>query len=235
MTNILKIKDLSYKVNNLLILKNITFDIKEGSFVSIVGPLGCGKTTLLKIINNSNNKTISTSFVFQKTNLLPWLTVKQNIELPWVLEKLAKKVIRQKTEQILKITNLSEFVDFYPDKLSEGMKQLVSIARSMASDSKLLLWDEPFASLDILSREMMNQKALDIYQLSKKTIILTTHSVSEAVYLSSKVIVLSKRPASIKTQIQIPFSYPRSFSLMQTLQFQALCQQVRKNIQIGLN
>jgi len=239
---ILKTEKISHNFNQLKVLEKISLEIKKGQFVSLVGPLGCGKTTLLKILEGlvkpSKGKVFfnrqrlikpsrKISFVFQKPALMPWRTVTKNISLPLEIAGLPQKKTEKKVRQILKLINLTGFKDYYPASLSGGMKQLTSIARAFVSPSQLLLLDEPFASLDALTREKMNLQLLKLWQKKKKTIILVTHSLQEAVFLTDQVIVLSKKPAKIKKIIKTNLDRPRKLCLLNKKEINQKIRQIR--------
>lgn len=246
MTGIFQITGVNFCLKGLPILENIDFPVKKGEFISLVGPLGCGKTTLLKIIAGlqqpSRGKIIFDkkfgknpykylSFVFQQKNLVPWRTVWQNISLPLEIANLPQPEITRQTRKLIKQVSLEKFSHYYPKQLSEGMKQLVAIARSFAHNSQILLWDEPFASLDPLTREAMNQKILNFCQRDNRTIILTTHSPEEAVFLSDKIIILSRRPGKIKKIIQVNLPRPRKNYMIYESAFLAQVNKIKKTIE----
>lgn len=225
--SLIQAKNITHKFTNILVLKNISFKVNKKEFVAFVGPLGCGKTTLLKILAGllssqkgqvylSNKQVLKPNpklaFIFQKANLLPWLTVKQNISLPLKIQKAKKVNLEKKVNQILSFINLVKFKDYYPHHLSGGMEQLAAIARAFISPAEILLLDEPFAHLDSLTREKMNLELLKLWRLKKKTIILVTHNLEEAVFLSQKIFILSKRPAKIKKIIKLNLAYPRKIN-----------------------
>jgi len=191
------VKDLEKNFDTLQIIDKISFMIVEGEFVSIVGPSGCGKTTLLHLIHQFIQptkgivKTIGKmGIVFQDHNLFPWRTVKDNVTIGLKIKA-----------DILKEVGLWDFKDHYPHQISEGMKQRVGIARCLVNKSDILLLDEPFASLDYFTRLKMHDFILDICKKRKLTTILVTHDIDEAIKLSDRIIVLSKRPARLKAII----------------------------------
>ncbi|MCD6122344.1 MAG: ABC transporter ATP-binding protein, partial [Spirochaetales bacterium] len=214
-------------------LENITFDIYVDEFVSIVGPSGCGKTTLLKIIAGlipkSNGEMIVSKdqfdptremgFVFQKALLLYWRNILDNVLLPIEILKMDKNVLRKKALDILNLVGLKGFENRYPKELSGGMQQRVSIARALIHDPKLLLMDEPFGALDALTREKMNLELLRIWREAKKTVLFVTHGISEAIFLSDRIIVLSARPSHIIKSIDIKLPRPRTLKVRMSPEF----------------
>lgn len=227
-------KHIKHSYNSLDILDNISFQIEKEEFVIIIGPSGCGKTTLLKIIGglispSSGNITIKSNsldmaikkhtfgFVFQNSVLLPWRTVLENIELP--LEIIGGQIPFEKSKKLLELLELKEFGAYYPKALSGGMKQRVAIARALIFNPDILLMDEPFGALDELIRERLNLELLKIWEKTHKTIIFITHSLSEAVFLSNKIIVLSKRPAKIIDIKNINLPFPRKIEIKQSKEY----------------
>jgi len=224
----IEIKEITKYYNDLLVLDKINFRVREGEFVSVIGPSGCGKTTLLKIIGGltkSNEGKVKIGedtaeialkkrkfgFVFQNPVLLPWRNVVKNIELP--LEIMGSKNSKKTPHALLKIVGLEGFEKYYPNQLSGGMQQRVAIARALIFEPSILLMDEPFGALDEITRSHMNSELLRIWQKEEEktsTIIFVTHSISEAVFLSDRVIVLSKRPAKIEAIINIDLPKPRT-------------------------
>ena len=195
-------------------LEDINIEIQEGEFVALIGPSGCGKTTFLRLIADLesktqgellvDNKTTQESrqsrtygYVFQSAALYPWKTVEKNVQLPLEVFKVPKKERQAITERVLKLVDLTGFEKKYPWQLSGGMQQRVSIARALSFQAKILLMDEPFGALDEITRENLNEQLHNIWKESKKTIVFVTHSVPEAVFLSTKIIIFSKRPGRI--------------------------------------
>lgn len=210
------------KYGPIEVIKNITFDILPGEFASIIGKSGCGKTTLLKIIarllkptngevslNTGSDPPLNSfkGYVQQEMNLFPHLTVRQNIGFPLGLKSF--RHLKSKRidiiNSLLEIMKLSEFADYYPDQLSGGMKQRVVIARALSIHPDVLLLDEPFSFLDEVTREELQDELYRIWLKFRPSIIMTTHSVTEAVYLSEKIIILSDRPAEIKRIVEVNF------------------------------
>lgn len=212
---ILEIKNLEKKFiinkNEIKVLENINIDIKKGEFITIVGHSGCGKSTLLKIIagletsdsgiirlNGQEIKSpgINRGVVFQEHRLLPWLTIKENIEFG--LDNLSKKERENISLELLEMVNLLEYKNAYPKQLSGGMAQRVAIARGLASNPEILLLDEPFGALDALTRIKMQKEILKIWSKSNKTMIMITHDIEEAVYLGTRIVILSSKSAGEK-------------------------------------
>ena len=209
-------------------LNDINLDVQQGEFISLIGPSGCGKSTLLRIIANLieptegtvtvNGKTAKQArqdrdygFVFQNATLYDWRTVIKNVELPLEIMKYPREQRDQRAREMLSLVELSGFEEKYPWQLSGGMQQRVSIARALAFQPRLLLMDEPFGALDEMTRERMNNELLRIWtDMKEMSVIFVTHSIAEAVYLSTKVIVLSPRPGQIAEIIDIDLPQPRT-------------------------
>ncbi len=230
-------------------LDNVFFNVTEGEFLSIVGPSGCGKTTLLRIIGGlikeTNGKIFvrngtsedlhkNSGFVFQDPVLLPWRNVLGNTILPLEVKGEDSKK-EEKAKILLDLVNLSGFEQHYPNELSGGMKQRVSIARALTQDPLVLLMDEPFGSLDEITRGRMNFELLKIWKKTGKTIIFVTHSVSEAVLLSNRVIVMSKRPGTVIDIINIDLPDKRDSSLIETDKFNSYVYKIRKSLGVYSN
>ncbi len=201
-------------------LKDINFTVNGGEFVSIVGPSGCGKSTLLNIVSglieaSSGNILVDgrvqegysdkIGYMFQKDQLFEWLTVLQNVSIGLKIKKMMNDDAKIKLEKLLKNYNLWEFKDHYPRQLSGGMRQKVALIRTLALDPEVLLLDEPFSALDYQTRLNVSDEIYEIIKNEGKTAIMVTHDISEAVSMSSRIIVLSKRPAVIKKIIKIEF------------------------------
>lgn len=221
------------KDGELEALGSVSFDVNEKEFVSIVGPSGCGKTTLLKIVaglldysdgeividKNSFDPSREVGFVFQKALLLDWRKVLDNVLLPIEILKLDKKDYIDRAHQLLDLVGLSGFENCYPNELSGGMQQRVSIARALIHNPKLILMDEPFGALDAITREKMNLELLRIFTESQKTVLFITHEISEAVFLSDRVIVLSARPSKMVGSLDIDLPRPRFLEMKATPEF----------------
>ena len=219
LTGVGKVFNLGGK-NEIVALEDIDLTVGQGEFVSLIGPSGCGKSTLLRLVAELITATAGDIEVFGKTahqarldqdhamafqsaGLFDWRTVRSNIELPLELKGWSKTARRERSEEMLELVKLSDFADHYPWQLSGGMQQRVAIARCLAFGPKLLLMDEPFGALDEMTREHMQSELLSIYDQLKATIVFVTHSVPEAVFLSTKVVVMSPRPGRIHSVIGI--------------------------------
>jgi NitT/TauT family transport system ATP-binding protein len=206
-------------------VKDITLSVTDGRFMSIVGPSGCGKTTLLNIVAGFiatssgsvliDGKAISgpgpdRGVVFQSYALFDWLTVRENIEFGPRMAGVKARERSKQADKFLSMVGLRKFANRYPYELSGGMRQRVAIARALANDPEILLMDEPFASLDAQTRELMQEELLKIWEATGKTILFITHSVDEAIYLSTDVAVMSYRPGRIKQMFPVELAYPRA-------------------------
>ena len=219
----------------IVALSDIDLEVCESEFVAIVGPSGCGKSTILRIINDIIKQTSGNvyidgkklgknvtkdlvrkmGFIFQNPNLLPWLTVKGNVELPLRIFKLYKfKESRNQVVKLIEMMGLKEYYNSYPSELSGGMTQRVGVIRAMVHNPEILLMDEPFGGLDETLRELLDIQLLEIWEKYKKTIIFITHNIVEAVLLASKVYVMNTNPGRIVEKISINFPYPRKLDLI---------------------
>ena len=215
-------------------LDNVTLEIGQGEFVSVVGPSGCGKSTLLKIASGLFPQTSGVvrvdrthlGYTFQDATLLPWRKVRGNVELLMELRGYSAEERRRIAMEQIKLVGLDGFADHYPKRLSGGMRMRVSLARSLALNPSVFMFDEPFGALDEITRERLNDELVSLYMRKGFTGLFITHSISEAVYLSSKVIVMSRRPGRILQVFDIPFSYPREPELRYAPEFSELCGEI---------
>jgi NitT/TauT family transport system ATP-binding protein len=226
-------------------IDQVSFDVSPKEFVCIVGPSGSGKTTLLRLLAGLLRPTRGevrlegqplrrprrrTGFVFQQANLMPWRTVLQNIELPLDLEGQTAGSARRRAGELLSLVGLEGFEAAYPRDLSGGMAQRVAIARALVHDPDLLLLDEPFGSLDALTRERMAAELMRIWDARHVTVVLVTHSISEAVLLADRVLVLSARPGRLVLDLPIDLPRPRTLEVSYTAEYGELARRVRAAI-----
>lgn len=231
-------------------LQNANLSIRAGEFISLIGPSGCGKTTLLRLIANliePSSGEISVAgktpqqarldreygYVFQSPVLYDWRSVVANVMLPLEIMGYSKSKRQERAVKLLKMVGLEHFHKQFPYQLSGGMQQRVSIARALAFDPKLLLMDEPFGALDEITRESMNLELLRIWQETGKTIVFVTHSIPEAVFLSSRIVVMTPRPGKIERLIAVDLSYPRGTETRESARFFELATQVREALRQG--
>jgi NitT/TauT family transport system ATP-binding protein len=218
-------------------LQNFDIDIGEGEFLSIVGPSGCGKSTFLNVLLGlvkpdsgdirMDGKPITgpgtdRAMVFQEFGLLPWRTVQHNVELGLELKGMAAEARRKVSQPLIQMVGLTGFEGHYPHELSGGMKQRVGLARALATDPNVLLMDEPFAALDAQTRDLMQVELLRIWQEAKKTVLFVTHQIDEAIYLSDRVVVMTKRPGHAKKIFKSGLPRPRDYEMRVTPEFNEL-------------
>ena len=202
-------------------LSNISFDVRDGEFVTVVGPSGCGKSTLLKIASKLipatggevKVPTENLGYVFQDATLLPWRTVLKNVELFLELHGVEKLQRHALAAEAIDLVGLNGFEHYHPKRLSGGMKMRVSLARSLTLKPKVFLFDEPFGALDEITRERLNEELMKLFVQERFAGLFITHSVYEAVFLSTRVLVMSARPGRIIAEFEIPFGYPRPTEL----------------------
>jgi NitT/TauT family transport system ATP-binding protein len=250
---VVAVKDVSqrFKTPNgqvVAALQDINLDIYPGEFISLIGPSGCGKSTLLRIVADllqpssgsvlvndkpAHEARLKRDFgmVFQQAILYDWRSVIKNIELPLEIMKYSAAERTERAREMLALVELSDFADHYPWQLSGGMQQRVAIARALTFKPTILLMDEPFGALDEMTRERMNIELLKIWSKTQTTVIFVTHSIQEAVYLSSRVIVMSARPGRIVRDIPIALPYPRGPEMRDTQEFFKLVSEVRAGLQ----
>lgn len=220
-------------------LQHVSFDVDKGEFISVVGPSGCGKSTLLRLASGLENVTegsMTTStdriaYVFQDATLLPWRTVRENVMLLGELDHMPKAERERRCSESLEAVGLAGFEDHLPHQLSGGMKMRVSLARALTLEPELFLFDEPFAALDEITRERLGVELTALFAEKKFSGLFITHSVSEAVYISTKVVVMSGRPGTIVDEVEVPFGFPRDPGLRFTPEFVEIAERVSLALQ----
>jgi NitT/TauT family transport system ATP-binding protein len=227
-------------------LDDISFSVDAEQFVCVLGPSGCGKTTLLRLLagllspthgevifggSSLTNPRHGVGMVFQKANLMPWRTVLENILLPLEIQHVARQEAMEKAQALVELVGLAGFEDSLPRDLSGGMAQRVAIARALIHEPDLLLLDEPFGSLDALTRERMGSELTRIWQARRKTVIMVTHSISESLFLADRVLVLSPRPGKLCLDLIVDLPRPRVDDIRYTPRFSDLARQVRLAIE----
>ena len=244
--------DLTFATNDgpVHALKGVSLNINKGDFVSFIGPSGCGKTTFLRCIAGLETPTGGTlsvnglspdearkarayGYVFQAAGLYPWRTIGGNIRLPLEIMGFAKADQVDRVKRVLELVDLSGFENKYPWQLSGGMQQRASIARALAFDADILLMDEPFGALDEIVRDRLNEALLDLWAKTGKTIGFVTHSIPEAVYLSTHIVVMSPRPGRITDVIESPLPKERPLDIRDTPEFIEVAHRVREGLRAG--
>ena len=231
-------------------LRDVNLRVGKGDFVSFIGPSGCGKTTLLRVIADLEQPTGGTitvngltpeaarkarayGYVFQAAGLYPWRSIEANVALPLEVMGYPRAERRRRVAEALALVELTGFERKYPWQLSGGMQQRASIARALAFDADILLMDEPFGALDEIVRDRLNEELLRLWQRTGKTIGFVTHSIPEAVYLSTHIVVMSPRPGRITDIIESPLPRARPLDIRDTPEFIALAQRVREGLRAG--
>ena len=231
-------------------LSGIDLDIAKGEFVSLIGPSGCGKTTLLRVIADLEQPTDGSvrinsmtpnearlkrayGYVFQAPALYPWRTIAKNIALPLEIMGFAKEDRAERVRKGLELVNLKGFENKFPWQLSGGMQQRASIARALSFDPDLLLMDEPFGALDEIVRDKLNEQLLRLWEKTQKTVVFVTHSIPEAVFLSTKIVVMSPRPGKIHDVIACNFPKDRTLDIRETPEFLDVANRVRQGLREG--
>ena len=231
-------------------LTSVDLDVKKGDFVSFIGPSGCGKTTFLRVIADLEKPTsgrISVNgmspeqarrsraygYVFQAAALYPWRTIEKNIALPLEIMGIPRGEQSARIARVLELVNLAGFAKKFPWQLSGGMQQRASIARALAFDADLLLMDEPFGALDEIVRDHLNEELLKLWERTDKTICFVTHSIPEAVYLSTKIVVMSPRPGRVTDIIESPLPRERPLEIRETPEFLEIAHRVREGLRAG--
>lgn len=244
--------DLIFETNDgpVQALRNVSLEVEKGDFVSFIGPSGCGKTTLLRaiaaleiptkgnlIVNGKSPDSARIDreygYVFQAAGLYPWRTVEGNIKLPLEIMGYSKTEIKERIQKVIELVELKGFEKKFPWQLSGGMQQRASIARALAFDANILLMDEPFGALDEIVRDRLNSELLDLWRQTKKTICFVTHSIPEAVFLSTKIVVMSPRPGRITDTIQSTLPLKRDLNIRDSQDFIKIAQRVREGLKSG--
>jgi len=239
--------------NGTLALSNMSLNVQRGEFLSLLGPSGCGKSTALRIVaglgapssgtvdwpsSTINSKGLpqgDIGFVFQDPTLMPWTTVFGNVYLPLKLQGVSKDQARPRIMEMLATVGLADFAEAYPRELSGGMKMRVSIARALVTKPKLLLMDEPFAALDEITRQKLNDDVLKLWRLSGVTVIFVTHSVFESAYLSNRIVVMRARPGQVYADIPLASSDARTEEYRTSEEYRATTALVSKALQNAIH
>jgi NitT/TauT family transport system ATP-binding protein len=229
-------------------VSSVSFSVPRGQFVAILGPSGCGKSTLLMMVGGLEALTAgriavsgtpmtgprtSIGIMFQDSTLLPWKSALDNTLFPIRVLKRPLDAYRDDAQQLLSRVGLDGFMHKKPHELSGGMRQRVAICRTLIYDPDLLLMDEPFSALDAITRDEMNELLLDLWQQYTKTALFVTHSIREAVFLADRVLVMTRRPATVVEDLRIPFARPRSMAIGETREFNEICSHLRERIEQG--
>jgi NitT/TauT family transport system ATP-binding protein len=244
--------DLVFQTNDgpVHALSNVDLEIGKGDFVSFIGPSGCGKTTFLRVVADLEQATGGSvtvngmtpgearqnrayGYVFQAAGLYPWRTVEKNIALPLEIMGVPKHEQEKRIARVLELVDLKGFGKKFPWQLSGGMQQRASIARALSFDADLLLMDEPFGALDEIVRDHLNEQLLKLWARTQKTICFVTHSIPEAVYLSTKIVVMSPRPGRVTDVIDSPLPKERPLDIRETPEFLAIAHRVREGLRAG--
>jgi len=244
--HVLRIKDVRKVYRDLEVIRNISLNVAASEFVSILGPSGCGKSTLLMMVAGLVEQTEGEilingglltgprreiGVVFQQPVLLPWRTVLDNVLFPIELLKLPRAKYKQRAMDLLAMAKIGDFAHRLPRQLSGGMRQRVSICCALIHDPSILLMDEPFSALDAITRDEMGVELLRIWQANRKTVIFVTHSIREAAFLSDRVLVMGRRPATIVDEVAIDLPRPRRISMMEDEHFNQYVRRLRKSIE----
>ncbi len=231
---VLSLNQVNKNYDKLQVLNQVSFYVNEGEFVTLLGPSGSGKSTIFRIITgltgiDSGNLEINTplhssgknkiAYMPQKDTLLPWKKLKDNIALPLILKGVKKEEAWEKVKELIPVFGLEGFEEYYPNQLSGGMKQRASLMRTFLADSNLMLLDEPFASLDAITRTNLQEWLLEVWQKFNRSVLFVTHSIEEAIYLSDRIYVLSKQPGEIILELEIKLPRPRKGDIMTSAEF----------------
>ena len=245
--------DLTFHTNDgpVHALRDVSLDVQPGEFVSFIGPSGCGKTTFLRCVAaletptggaltvngmtpDEARRARAYGYVFQAAGLYPWRTIGRNVTLPLEIMGTPRRERAERMERVLDLVDLQGFAQKYPYQLSGGMQQRASIARALAFDADILLMDEPFGALDEIVRDRLNEELLTLWDRTGKTILFVTHSIPEAVYLSTKIVVMSPRPGRITDVIDSPLPKDRPLDIRDTQAFLDIAHRVREGLREGM-
>lgn len=246
----IQINQISKHFGDVKAVDNVSFEIQEGEFFSLLGPSGCGKTTLLRVLADldeptDGNVTVNGvsprqaresrayGYVFQAAGLYPWRNIAANVKLPLEIMGYSKEEQLKRVKKVLDLVELTGFEKKYPWQLSGGMQQRASIARALSFDADILLMDEPFGALDEIVRDHLNEQLLNLWKSTNKTICFVTHSIPEAVYLSTKIVVMSPRPGRIVDIIESTLPSDRPLEIRDSKKFTEISQRVREGLRAG--
>ena len=243
---VVRIADVRKCYGDLEVIRHVSLDVARNEFVSVLGPSGCGKSTLLMMVaglieQTGGDLSVDDSpvrgprkeigVVFQSPVLLPWRTVLGNVLFPIELLKLSRTTYAQRAMDLLRMAKIDDFAHRLPRELSGGMRQRAAICRALIHDPSILLMDEPFSALDAITRDEMGVELLRIWQANRKTVIFVTHSIREAAFLSDRVVVMGRRPATIMKEMAIDLPRPREISIMEGERFNAHVRELRQAIE----
>lgn len=221
----IEVRNLTKRFGDLLVLDEISFNVGEGEFLSIVGPTGCGKTTFLNTLSKlipstsgdifingevADPKKHHLSFVFQEPTCLPWRTVRDNVAYGMEVKQVQKEEMEKKLDQIMSMVGLADCADLYPNQVSASMLQRIAVARAFAVNPDLLLMDEPYGQLDVKLRYYLEDELVRLWEHLGSTVIFVTHNIEEAVYVSERILILSNKPAKVKAEVKVDLPRPRS-------------------------
>ena len=238
----IEIDGLSHRFGSVQALENVSFSIEDHEFVTLVGPSGCGKSTLLRIVSGlipasagqvriDRHSVVrphpDVGIVFQSATLLPWLSARRNIEMQFAMRGQSPTPYRDRVQHLMKLAGLEGFEEHLPHQLSGGMQQRVSICRALVHEPELLLLDEPFGALDAMTRESMNLQLQRIWLESRKTVLMITHGIAEAVFLSDRVVVMTPRPGKVAREIRIDIPRPRNSGTVDGPDYRRYVREVR--------
>jgi NitT/TauT family transport system ATP-binding protein len=239
-----QLRDVSKRYErSVLAIRDVSLTVERGEFITFIGPSGCGKSTLLKLVSGLSpasdgqvkvngmmpeNARETMSFIFQDATLLPWRTVEQNVGLGLELEHAARELRKERVLRMLELVGLQHVSRSYPRQLSGGMKMRVSIARALVSRPRILLMDEPFAALDEITRDRLNEELLRLYAEQRWTVLFVTHSVAEAVFLSTRIVILAAHPGRVASEMMVDLPWPRTAETRESIEFEEMVTQASR-------